>query len=128
MKNINIEKMVIKAKKSSKSKLCGMFLIHNGVVRQTSKAKVRKNIKDERAVVGMQITIDDEKVKHYIDETLKLKGIYYVDVQIKKGKLVLGDDIMCVIIGGDIRPRCIKALNFLVSALKTKCITETELF
>ena len=38
----------------------------------------------------------------------------------------VGDDIMYVLISGDIRPHVIDALQFLVGTIKTKCVTEIE--
>ena len=40
----------------------------------------------------------------------------------------MGDDIMYVLIGGDIRPRVIEGLNYLVGRIKKECAMETELY
>ena len=39
----------------------------------------------------------------------------------------VGDDIMYVLVGGDIRPHVVDGLQFLVEQLKTQCVTEAEL-
>ena len=39
----------------------------------------------------------------------------------------MGEDIMYVLIGGDIRPRVVNALNYLVGRIKNECVVETEL-
>ena len=44
-----------------------------------------------------------------------------------EGELSVGDDIMFVMVGGDIRPRVIEALQFLVDRIKTECVTEQEI-
>ena len=41
----------------------GMFLVHNGVVRQTPKAKVRQGINDGSLVKGLEFAYDAEKVE-----------------------------------------------------------------
>ncbi len=104
----------------------GMFLVHNGVVRQTPKAKVRQGIDDGSTVKGMYFSYDAEKVEGVIAETYKMDGIYYVRVWLNEGELELGDDIMYVLIGGDIRPHVVDALQFLVAKIKTECVTEIE--
>ncbi len=43
-----------------------------------------------------------------------------------EGQLKIGDDIMYVLIGGDIRPHVVDALQFLVEKIKTECVTEIE--
>lgn len=105
----------------------GMFLVHNGVVRETPKAKVRHGIDDGSLVKGLEFTYDAVKVEAVIAETYKLEGIFYVKVWLNEGKLDVGDDIMFVLIGGDIRPHVVDALQFLVEKIKTECVTEIEL-
>ena len=104
----------------------GMFLVHNGVVRQTPKAKVRQGINDGSLVKGLEFAYDAEKVDAAIAETYKMDGIFHVRVWLNEGRLELGDDIMYVLIGGDIRPHVIDALQFLVGKIKTECVTEIE--
>ena len=103
----------------------GMYLTHNGTVRQTAKAKVRQG-QDAPDVSGMYFTYDRAKVEEAIAETYKMDGIYYVRTWLNEGDLDLGDDIMYVLIGGDIRPRVVDALQFLVGTLKNHCVTEIE--
>ena len=50
-----------------------------------------------------------------------------VDAWLKEGLLEMGDDIMYVLIGGDIRPRVVDALQYLVGRIKNECVVETEL-
>ena len=104
----------------------GMFLVHNGVVRQTPKAKVRQGIDDGSKVTGMEFAYDAAKVDTAIAETYKLDGIFYVRVWLNEGHLELGDDIMYVLVGGDIRPHVVDALQFLVEKIKSECVTEIE--
>jgi molybdopterin synthase catalytic subunit len=104
----------------------GMFLVHNGVVRRTPKAQVREGIDDGSRVTGMEFSYDAAKVDAAIAATYKLDGIFYVKVWLNEGILAVGDDIMYVLIGGDIRPRVVDALQFLVGKIKQECVAEIE--
>lgn len=104
----------------------GMYLVHNGTVRQTPKAKVRQGQDDGSLVTGMEFFYDAKKVDAAIAKTKKMDGIFHVRVWLNEGQLKLGDDIMFVLIGGDIRPHVIDALQFLVETIKTTCVTEIE--
>ncbi len=104
----------------------GMYLTHNGVVRSTAKNKVRYGAEDTREVTGMYFSYDEAKVNAVIEDTKKLDGIYYIRVWLNEGELVTGDDIMYILIGGDIRPRVVDALNYLVGRIKNECVVETE--
>lgn len=105
----------------------GMYLVHNGTVRQSAKAKVRYGEENTKDVTGMAFSYDPEKVEAVIADAYKLEGIYYIKVWLNEGQLSLGDDIMYVLIGGDIRPRVVDALQYLVGRIKNECVIETEL-
>ena len=105
----------------------GMYLTHNGTVRATAKEQVREG-KEAAPVTGLAFSYNEEKVEAAIDATYQLEGIYYVRVWLNEGELSVGDDIMLVLIGGDIRPHVTAALDFLVGTLKNTCVTEKELY
>lgn len=105
----------------------GMYLTHNGTVRQTAKALVRNGKENTKPVTGMAFSYDAAKVEAVIADTYKLDGIFYIKVWLNEGHLELGDDIMYALIGGDIRPRVVEALQYLVGRIKNECVTETEL-
>ena len=105
----------------------GMYLVHTGTVRQTAKAKVRYGEENTQDVTGMIFSYDAEKVDAVVADTYKQEGIYYIKLWLNEGRLSMGDDIMYVLIGGDIRPRVVDALQYLVGRIKNECVTETEL-
>ena len=116
------------AKASEKLARTGMFLIHNGVVREDARARVRDGDGGAKPVKGMRFSSDPEKVRKATEEALALPGIFYARVWLNEGELAVGDDIMYVMIGGDIRPHVIEALQFLVGKIKSECVTEQEIY
>ena len=126
-KKPTFEKIMKEAKASKYASKCGMFLLHNGVVRIDTKAKVREGKKNTKKVIGMDFDYDKKKVDAAIKKALKMKGIYYIKVWLNSGKLKVGDDIMLVLIGGDIRPHVVDCLQSLVGEIKSKCVVEKEL-
>jgi len=122
----SIDQWLQEAKKDPKAAQVGMFLVHNGVVRETPKAKVRAGIDDGTMVREMEFSYDEEKVNGAIADAMKLEGIFYIRVWLNEGLLKVGDDIMYVLVGGDIRPHVIDALQSLVQKIKTECVTEIE--
>jgi len=105
----------------------GMYLSHNGIVRESNKASVR-NGEAERRVKGMLFSYDEEKLNSVVADAKALDGIYYIRVWLNEGELKTGDDIMYVLIGGDIRPRVVDCLQYLVGRIKNECVVETELY
>ena len=106
---------------------CGMYLFHNGVVRETAKAVVREGAENRAPVTGMLFSFDAEKVERARRAALAMPGIRYARVWLNSGELRVGDDIMLVLVGGDIRPHVIDALQALVGEIKQHCVTETEI-
>ena len=123
----SIDQWLREAKAHESAPKIGMYLTHNGTVRQSAKAKVRYGAEDTKPVTGMVFSYDQEKVDAIIADTYKMDGIYYIKVWLNEGQLQVGDDIMYVLIGGDIRPRVVDALQYLVGRIKNECVVETEL-
>ncbi len=123
----SVDQWLREAKNESSALEEGMFLIHNGIVRQTTKAKVRSGIENGLTVKAMEFFYDTRKVDMAIEEAFKLDGIFHIKVWLNEGYLEVGDDIMYVLIGGDIRPNVINALQFLVEKIKSECVTEVEI-
>ena len=124
----SIDAWMAEAKAHESAEKIGMYLTHNGIVRKSAKAKVRLGEPDTKDVTGMLFSYDQAKVDAAIEETYGLDGIYYIKAWLNEGELTVGDDIMYVLIGGDIRPHVVDALQFLVGKLKNECVEETEIY
>ena len=106
----------------------GMYLLHNGVVRETARSRVREGDEEAPEVKGMKFSYDKEKVEAAIENAKQMEGITYIRVWLNTGELTLGDDIMYVLVGGDIRPHVIDALQALVGEIKNHCVEEKEVY
>lgn len=124
----SMDAWIKEAKEDKSAPECGMYLFHNGIVRQSAKAKVRQGDISASDVKGMVFSYDKEKVEEAVENTQNMPGIGYVRVWLNEGQLEAGDDIMLVLVGGDIRPHVVDALQSLVGELKNHCVKEEELF
>ena len=122
----SMDQWLKEAKAHESAPKIGMYLTHNGVVRATAKAKARHGEAAED-VSGMVFSYDAEKVESVLCAARELEGIHYIRLWLNEGELRVGDDIMYVLIGGDIRPRVVAALDYLVGRIKNECVVETEL-
>ena len=116
------------AKADPKAVQCGMFLTHNGVVRITPKQQVREGVEGLGEVAQVEFSYDAKGVAAAEKEALTWPGVYYVRTWLNEGALNVGDSIMYVMIGADIRPRCIDALNKLVGKIKNDLVVEKEIY
>jgi molybdopterin synthase catalytic subunit len=97
----------------------GMYLMHNGVVRGTAR--------DGTPVTRMDLTYDPERLGGIVEEIEARPGVIAVRVWVNQGRLEVGDDIMRVLVGGDIRENVFAALQEMVRLIKTECVRELEM-
>ena len=124
----SIDAWLKEAKQHPDADKIGMILTHNGIVRATPKAMVRDGVTDAKTVIGMAFSYDEKKLQAATQKTLEMPGIYCVRAWLNEGTLQVGDDLMLVLIGGDIRPHVVDALEYLVGTLKSECVTEEEIY
>ncbi len=124
----SLDEWLSQARTEPGAEKCGMYLTHCGTVRQSARARVREGDESTAPVRGMLFSYDAEKMRRAVDEALAMDGIYFVRAWLAEGELAVGDDIMRVLIGGDIRPHVIDALQALVGKLKNECVSEQEIF
>ena len=124
----SVDAWLREAKQDPSAANVGMYLTHNGVVRGTARARARFGDESAAPVAGMEFSYDRAKVDAAIEETRRLDGVFYVRVWLNEGGLSVGDDIMLVLIGADIRPHAVDALQYLVGKIKSECVSEKETY
>jgi molybdopterin synthase catalytic subunit len=99
----------------------GMILCHNGVVRSTSR--------DGRRVSGLRVSVDHKTLDQIISEQKQKPGIIDVQVEIAEDKdLQVGDDVMLLVVAGDIRENVIAVLTETLNKVKSTVTDKTEFY
>lgn len=98
----------------------GMILIHNGVVRNWSR-------QDKKKVVALEVTPDYAKIEAIRQEFLKREGIYDIVAEAKSGRFQPGDDLLFLIVAGDIRENIKPVLAELLDRVKSEAIGKKEI-
>lgn len=124
----SIDQWLKEAKADPDAAQCGMYLTHNGVARITPKKQVREGVEGLGEVAQIEFSYDAEGVEAAVAEAKTWPGVYYVRVWLNEGTLSVGDSLMYVLIGGDIRPTCIDALQKLVGKIKNELVVEKEIY
>ena len=124
----SIDQWLAEAKADPSAAQCGMYLTHNGVVRVTSKRQVREGVEGLGEVSQVDFSYDAAGVDAAVAEAFTWPGVYYVRVWLNEGVLKVGDSIMYVLIGADIRPHCVDALQKLVGKIKNDLVVEREIY
>lgn len=123
----SIDQWLAEAKQDPQAAQCGMYLTHNGVVRATPKAQVREGVEGLPEVSYVEFSYDANGLAQAVEEAKTWPGVYYVRVWLNEGRVNVGDSLMYVLIGADIRPNCIDALQRLVGHIKNDLVVEKEI-
>ncbi|SDP53668.1 molybdenum cofactor biosynthesis protein MoaE [Desulforhopalus singaporensis] len=99
----------------------GMILIHNGVVRNWSR-------KDRAGVTALEVTPDLDKIEKLRQEYLAKEGIFEIIVKAYSGTFQPGDDLLFIIVAGDIRENIKPVLAELLDRIKSEAVTKKEIF
>lgn len=118
---MNLSTMLDKIKQHPDYHKAGMILCHNGVVRKTSR--------EGAEVTGLEIKVDHEKLEQIIKEQKKTPGIIEILIHIHEGKeLLVGDDVMYLVVAGDIRENVLKTLTDTLNQVKSEVTSKTQFF
>jgi molybdopterin synthase catalytic subunit len=111
--------MIDRVKRNSNPENLGIILVHNGVVRGSSRSGER--------VSEMELSFDRERLKDVVSEIEGRDGIEAVEVWINEGRLKVGDDIMVVVVAGRFRSNVLPAFEELISRIKKEVVVEKEI-
>jgi molybdopterin synthase catalytic subunit len=114
-----IKDWIEEVKQKAKPEELGMILIHNGLVRGTSKTG--------RPVQGMKLSYDQKKLDAVIPLFRQKPGIVEIKAWINTGHLKIGDSIMLLLVAGRFRTDVLPVLEELLSVIKREIVTEEEL-
>ena len=113
-----ISRWLEEVKKRVDPKELGMILMHNGVVRGTSKYG--------DAVQGMKLSYDESKLVDLLNKYKNNDGILEIKAWINSGELNVGDDIMYLMVAGRFRTDVFPTFEAVLSAIKKEVVTEME--
>ena len=118
---MKLEPLVDRIKEHPEYPQVGMILCHNGVVRSTSR--------DGRRVSGLRVATDHAALQEILAEQRKTPGIVDIQVEIAEDcDLAVGDDVMLLVVAGDIRETVIRVLTDTLNAIKKTVTHKTEFF
>ncbi|MDD4357054.1 MAG: molybdenum cofactor biosynthesis protein MoaE [Smithellaceae bacterium] len=114
-----IEQWIREIKEECAPDMLGMILVHNGIVRATSK--------QGEPVGAMSLSYDrpalDQALRHFKGK----EGVVDIRAWINEGTLKVGDDIMKVCVAGRFRSDVLPVFQELLTLIKTEIVREVEL-
>jgi molybdopterin synthase catalytic subunit len=117
---MDITKVITEMKKKPGfSENVGMILVHNGVVRGWSR-------QDHKAVTSIDVRGDMPIVEALRQEYLKKPGIFEIIIECCSGRLLPGDDLLFIVVAGDIRENVKPVLSELLDRIKREAVIKAE--
>ncbi len=98
----------------------GMILIHNGVVRNWSRS-------DRAMVTSLEVIPDFDKIESLRLEFLKSPGIFDIKIKAFSGTFQPGDDLLYIVVAGDLRENVKPVLADLLDRVKAEAVTKKEI-
>ena len=98
----------------------GMMLVHNGVVRAWSRA-------DHAAVGRVLVRPDRQRMEAIRREMEQRPGIFAVLAEAAEGELLPGDDLLFLVVAGDIRENVKAVFAELLDRIKAEAVVKEEL-
>lgn len=98
----------------------GMMLVHNGVVRAWSRA-------DHAAVGRVLVRPDRPRMEAIRREMEQRPGIFAVLAEAAEGELLPGDDLLFLVVAGDIRENVKAVFAELLDRIKAEAVVKEEL-
>ena len=115
---MDLNKMIATIKANPSFHKTGMIASHVGIVRSFSR--------DGKSVEAVDVEFDKAKIEQVIAEIRSRPGIVDVLIQTNTGHLEVGDEIMAVVVAGDIRENVFPALIDAVERLKSDASKKAE--
>jgi len=115
---MDLMEMIQKVKSHPDFHKAGMILCHNGVVRATTR--------DGKPVSELTLTADRQRLEAIVAEAKKRPGIVEVLVEIREGLHPVGDDVMYIVVAGDIRENVSETLMDTLNRIKAEVTRKQE--
>ncbi len=117
---MKIEKIINKIKNHENADSIGMIASHLGIVRSFSR--------DGKDVKAVNVKYDMAALNNIISNIKAMPGIVDVIVEVNGGRLKVGDELMFVAVGGDIRENVFAALIEAVNQIKKQAAKKEEIY
>ena len=115
-----LEGLIAKVKSHPNISKAGMILCHNGIVRDFSRS-------DGKKVRSLSVKVDNSAIENARSWALSQSGIVAVEITALDGEFSVGDDLLYVLVAGDLRENVFNIMRELIEKIKTGCVSKKEM-
>jgi len=99
----------------------GMILVHNGIVRAYDKSGTRQ-------VKAVHVAVDRDAIQRMREWAAAQEGIVAVAIEAFEGELAVGDDLLYIVLAGDIRENVLPVMRETIDQLKSTAVRKREVY
>jgi molybdopterin synthase catalytic subunit len=120
-KTMSMDLLIKRVKSHPHISKAGMILCHNGIVRESDRSGSKK-------VRALRVSADREKIRDIVSWAKSQQGIVEVVVEALEGEFSVGDDLMFVVVAGDVRENVFRVMREVVERVKQEGVSKTEIY
>lgn len=114
----SVQDWLAEIKQDSRSREIGIFFVHNGVVRGTTKSGA--------AIANVELTCDHKRLADLIAEAEAVPGIVGVRAWVNEGVLEVGEDMIYALVAGDVRKSVFGTWETLARRIRHEVVSQRE--
>ena len=118
---MSLEALIKSVKQHPRISQAGMILCHNGFVRESNRSH-------DRQVQALRVAVDHSVVEQIQQWAESQPGIVAVAIEALEGEFSVGDDLLFVVVAGDLREHVFSAMRETIEKIKTQAVKKTEYY
>jgi molybdopterin synthase catalytic subunit len=118
--SVSLEGLIAKVKAHPNISKAGMILCHNGIVRDYSRVGGEE-------VQALSIIVDHSAIERVKSWAVSNPGIVTVEIAAFEGDFAVGDDLLYVVLAGDLRENVFAVMKELIDKIKKECVSKKEI-
>jgi len=120
-KPASLEGLIARVKAHPEISRAGMILCHNGIVRGSDRSGARR-------VRALKVAVDSSAIEHIRSWGEAQPGIVTVAIEALSGELHVGDDLLFVVVAGDLRENVFEVMRQIIDRIKAGAVHKTEIY
>ncbi len=118
---VSLDRLIARVKAHPQISSAGMILCHNGIVREFDRSGARR-------VRGLKVVVDRAEIERVRLWAKSQPGIVAVEIEAFEGEFRVGDDLLYVVVAGDVRENVFATMRETVERVKADGVHKTELY
>lgn len=119
--SVSLDQLVAGIKAHPDIARAGMILCHNGIVRESDRSGAKR-------VRALKVVVDRSAIERIRSWGESQPGIVAVAIEALEGEFQVGDDLLFVVVAGDVRENVFAVTREIVERIKSGGVHKTEIY